>query len=211
MVLPGTRREQELKNELAQAEKGDMPAIKSLILRHQQGNGVKKSEAEAARWSRRLAELQKIDANATLAQAENGDLEAMNKLAGLYRAGEGVPQSEEQAKAWSDKRAQIMAMQAAQKKAAEDLKAFHFLPIAKKNAQKGGMIPDPPEHDPSSLATWILFTALPSQLASTFADVVTLPFRLPEYNRLKKAAAGHAAAWQNPDSLMAQAFAQHIH
>lgn len=42
-------------------------------------------------------------------------------------------------------------------------------------------------------------------------DVAGLSVRLPEYNRLKKAAAGHAAVWHNPDSLIAHAHATQHH
>lgn len=70
----------------AKAEEGNLDAQVSLARAYEVGNGVPKSDQQAAKWYR--------------AAAEQGNARAQNSLGGMYRSGRGVNQDKVEAVGW---------------------------------------------------------------------------------------------------------------
>ena len=75
----------------AKAEDGNLDAQLSLARAYEVGNGVPKSDQQAAKWYR--------------AAAEKGNAKAENSLGGMYRSGRGVNQDKVEAVVWYRKAA----------------------------------------------------------------------------------------------------------
>ncbi|MEP4051380.1 MAG: OmpA family protein [Litorimonas sp.] len=126
---------QDLNSVRAKANAGDANAQFHLGLVYENGDGVPKNSAEAAKWYRKAAEQNHKYAQYNLAflyangedisvniaevvkwmrrAADGGDADALFQMGTLYAAGKGVPQNDQQAMNWYRKAAeqgQIKAM-----------------------------------------------------------------------------------------------------
>lgn len=206
------RAEQAWQEVLATAGAGDQSAMQEVIRRFSVGDGVvPRNTASAATWQKRLLLAQQAEAGQLLQQAEAGDVAAMRQIAQRYRDGKGVAQSEEQAAAWEVKAGEKAAQEQAQAEQAKAIQDFTYFPIFHKllDSQFHKSVMEMADPDKSLMA--FTTTGIPMEVSWTVAglmDSTSLPVNLTRHQQLKKRAAGHAAAWHEPDSLMAQAYAR---
>lgn len=205
-----SRRRQALQEDITKAEADDPAGLQAMIRRFTEGDGVKRDLAKVPALQQRLMMAQQAAAMQLLQQAEAGNATAMRQLAQRYREGSGVEKSEVQAAAW-DARAELAGIQA--KAAAEadaKLTQFTFVPAVE------GVFDFPFSHelarDMDNQNILGVTTFGPSWGASVTVaaatDLISLPFNITSYQQLKKKGTSHAAAWHEPDSLMARVYAQ---
>lgn len=206
------QQEQALKADLEKAQSGDIAGMQAMIERYTSGNGVAKSAAKAREWTGALSAAQRDQAQKLQEQAAGGNPQAMLALANLYRQGTGVPADEQQAAAWEKKGKEILAAQSVREANAQKLKEFTLFPFLKTVPDAAMELAGGPKADPTTSAVFTFsFGLVVSGAVASVMDLVTLPFNITELQALKKAAAGHAAAWSEPNSMMARAHQAESH
>lgn len=206
------RAEVVLQAEITKAEAGDQSAIQSLIQRYSQGDGAPRDAGKVKVWQKRLLLAQSVEADQVRQKAEAGDTAAMHQLAQFYRDGKGLEKSPEQAAAWDAKATRIEADAQAKAALAKEVADFTFFPVFHKFLASDFNKGMAESADPGKSLFAFTTTGIPMEVSWTVAsltDIVSLPFNITSYQQLKKKAASHAAAWHEPDSLMARVYAQH--
>ncbi|MCE1226339.1 MAG: hypothetical protein LWW87_07620 [Geobacteraceae bacterium] len=191
--------------ELQAAQNGDMQAMLRISKRYQDGKGLSKDPAQAELWQKKYQEAHEATELKSLMQrAEAGNSAAMFDLAKRYENGNGVPQDTEKSQAWQQK-AQAAETQKRLKekqeaearrraKVEERLKSYSMTPNMDKLTKSQSGKSDP-------------FDALSSTVASPMAlvsDMLSSPSHSAERSKIADELTPHAAAWAEPDSLMAK-------
>lgn len=206
-----SKRQQALQDDIAKAEAGEPAAIQAMIRRFSEGDGVKRDLVKVKALKQRLLDVEQAEAEQLRQQADAGNASAMRQLAQRYRDGRGVEKNAEQAAAW-DVMAKQAEMQAQAKAQADtDLAQFTFVPTFYKFMESDISKSFGEEMDGGNMLaiTTSIYPWAASGTVASLTDLISLPFNLTSYQQLKKKAVGHAAAWHEPDSLMARAYARH--
>lgn len=189
------RREEaaEARNQLRDAEAGDIEAMKKMIKYYDEGLGVEKSPSKANAWR----EKSKVAvAQSWYRAAKGGNIDAMRKLADFYDAGYGVEKSPSKASEWREiadaSEHQLHATKRARQKEIA-LSEIHYTEEIDKLYKMG-------KKDP------FLFTS--SWVGLPFAvvtDLINAPSKTSEANKIKNEAALRPSTWGKPDSMIARA------
>lgn len=206
----------QLATEQAAAKAGDVAALQALIVRYQSGIGV---GADAARVKQLQARLVAAELAQDRQQAEAGDMAALERMAQRYEKGLGVGKDPSQAQLMRTRIAEVQAQRAAEAaqaaaaaaqtaKAAEAQTKIAAVQYFEFTGKMMMSIMGSVDQKDSSAMISAAVTAIPFSLAGLASDAVAAPFKATYIKRLRDQATLRAAAWGNPDSLMARALAQ---
>lgn len=201
--------------EQAAAEAGDVAALNALIARYEAGVGV---AADKGRVKLLRGKLAAAELAQDRQQAEAGDLAALERMAQRYEKGQGVKQDLAQAqaararsdgikaqRAAEEARVAATAAQAAKRAEVEQkVKEVQYFEFTGKMMMS--IMGSVDQNDGSALASAAL-TVLPFSIAGLATDAVAAPFKATYIKSLREQATLRAAAWGNPDSVMARALA----
>lgn len=204
------QRQKAVQEDLAGAETGSAAAIASLVRRYTEGDGVARDASKAKAWQGRLLKAQKAEAEQTQQRATAGDPAAMRELALLLREGRGVERSPEQAAAWEQQASQLDAKAKAQAQSAAAVSNFTFFSTFQSFMESDISTSFGKEMESENFlgVTTSIYPWAASATVAALTDMASLPFNITSYQQLKASAEGHAAAWHEPDSLMARAYAR---
>lgn len=186
-----TKQQIRAKTLLAEAENGNLSSMEELVSVYKEGKGVAKDLEAAKRWADSVIE-------AWEAKAQSGDIEAMQKLSEIYQDGHLVEKNLALAEDWSGKASKLESeiaeyeRQQNVQERLDDIEFFHMSIESTKNLIE----------EPYMVFTWSVVT--PTALVF---DLTSMPVSSTELYQLKQELGARPAQWDNPDSMVAKAYA----
>lgn len=188
---------------LDRAQGGSIPAMQRMADRYESGDGVPRDAEKAKEWR---ARADRAIADNTLEKAENGDVASMKAMARFYREGKGVEASADKADEWTARAEKIVADREKRKKerkereaARERLDNIDFFANVKMTTDMS-----PPEN-PLEAGLLVSYSPL-FTVTGVVGDLVSAPTKTVEMVQLKQKIATRASSFENPDSMIAQAY-----
>ncbi|NTV51021.1 MAG: PEGA domain-containing protein [Geobacteraceae bacterium] len=193
---------------LADAEAGDIEAMKKLAQRYDAGVGTKKDPAKAEYWRN---EAEAATAQKQLRAAEAGNIEAMLDMAARYDTGAGVKKDHSQAALWRNKADAAKLEKAAQEELAKskekEISRQRRVDAAAPFKNVSGyfkLLSNPNKGEAfTNAVSSPLFLPV-----STIADLTELPTKLTDSAKIQSEAAVRPSTWGKPDSMIARASLQ---
>lgn len=201
LIAAQKKEQQEAEQEIKAASNGDMKAMENVANRYASGKGVKQDPAQARYWQEKFKESKNAaDMRALTQRANAGNIPAMIELAQRYETGNGTIADPAKSLEWSQKAKAAEVQKAAKEKQAAE---------ARKRAEVERRLRQhttTPNIDKLSKENPVASTV--SAPFATFSDALSSHEKIAEKNKIQQELSTNAAAWAEPDSLIAKVHAQ---
>ncbi|WP_371674734.1 tetratricopeptide repeat protein, partial [Geoanaerobacter pelophilus] len=195
----------EARSTLSAAEAGDVDAMEKMTRYYDEGIGVAKDPAKAAKWR---SKIEAVAAQKQLQAANGGSVEAMLQIAARYDAGLGVEKDPALAQTWRNKAEAVKSARLTEEnsRATEERarrKESQIKSVVMFKDTKGWF-----EAGAKDGASGVISAIVLSPLFVPFsflADLSALPGQSTDLNKINSEAALRPSTWGKPDSMIARA------